>query len=225
MLLKVGIGQVRTGVCIEAKRDLRDDVAVAVRGVEDAVTVGKAALLMAEGNEGVGFEIERTDVGNGAGDLLPVSPDVLDWRAADAAGDSGKAFDAADSLLADRQDEAVPVHSGCGGAVNQAATAKELQRSADRDRDMDDQSIEAGVADEKVASSAESKDFESTLTRKLDRLQELVFAGDFRKKTGWATDAKGGVRRERNIFLDLKARRRHGLRVQHRLEYSSRHLA
>ena len=118
--LQVGVGQVGGRGAVEAKGNLGDDVAVAMRCVEDAAAVGEAALLMGEGGEGGGFEglkIQGAYLGNSVGNLLAVGPDVLDWCSADTARDSGQALDSADSLLAEVEDEGVPVGAGGGGNV------------------------------------------------------------------------------------------------------------
>jgi len=129
-----------------------NDVAATVGGVEAAAAVAEGAVGGGEGDELERVKVEGADVGDGVGDLLAVGADVLDGRAADSAGDTGEAFDAADSLLADLEDEAVPVGAGGDGVVDEVACAVGLGRGVDGD--VEDEAVEAAVADEEVAATA-----------------------------------------------------------------------
>lgn len=153
--LQVSVCELWGGRAIEAEGYLADDVAIAVSGVEDAAAVGEAALLVGEGDEGESFEVEDADVGDRVGDLLAVGADVLDGRAADAAGNAGEAFDAADSLLTDVEDKVVPLGARSGGNVKVAAGGVGLRRGGNRY--MDDEPVEAAVADQEVTATAENE--------------------------------------------------------------------
>ncbi len=127
---EVCVGKFRFCGGIETEGDGGDDVAVAVGGVEDAAAVGEAALVAGEIDEGVCFQIEGADAGDGVCYLLAVGPYVLDGRATDGARDAGEAFDAADSLLADLEDEGVPVGASGDGVVKKAAVRDRAWRGA-----------------------------------------------------------------------------------------------
>lgn len=86
-------------------------------GVEDAAAVSEAALIARERDKGVGFEIEGADSGDGAGDFLAIGAYILDGSAADRTGDSGEAFDAADSLLTEMKNKGVPFGSSGSGVL------------------------------------------------------------------------------------------------------------
>ena len=173
---KVGVGEVRRGVLVEAEGDLGDDVAVTVGRVEDAVAIAEAAVRVGQGDEGEGFEIEGTHGVDGLGDLLTVGADVLYGGAADGAGDAGEALDAADALLADVLDELVPVHSGRDVEVDVAAAGDGCQaRGFDgTDGDAENQSIEAGVADQQVAAAAQGEEFQLLVAGEADGFQQLI---------------------------------------------------
>ena len=115
MALQIGVAKVWGRRSIETEGDLSDYILVAMCGVEDAATVREAALLVSESSEGERFKIKYADVSDGIGNFLAVGSDVLDGCAANATRNTGEAFDAADSLLADFVDEGVPFCAGgCG---------------------------------------------------------------------------------------------------------------
>jgi len=161
---EVGVGEVRGSRGVEAECDRGDDVAIAVRGVEDAAPVGKAALGVGEVDELHGFEIECADGVDGFRDLLAVGTDVLDGCSTEGAGDTGEAFDSADSLLADGENEVVPFDARGDGLVEEAVAVGGCQGLVDGE--MDDEAGEAGVADEEVTAAAEDED------------GEIAFAGE-----------------------------------------------
>lgn len=116
---EVGVGEVGRGGEVEPEGDLGHDITAAMGRVEDTLTVGEAAGLAGERDEGEGFEVECTDGLDRLGDLLTVGPDVLDGGASNGAGDAGKTLDAADSLFADVEDKGVPVESGGDGVIDE----------------------------------------------------------------------------------------------------------
>ena len=153
-------------------------------------------------------------MGDGVGDLLSVGADVLDGRAADAAGDTGEALDAADSLLADVEDEGVPVGAGGDCVIDEVACAVGFSGSVDGD--VEDQAVEAPVADQEIAAAAEDEDRAALRSRaKLHGFEELGFGANVAEETGRATDAEGGVGRERDMLLNVEDWRGTGSRVQH----------
>ena len=216
--LQVGVGKIGAGGEIETENDGGDDVAIAVRGVEDAAAIREPALLAGEGNEGIGcgvfkaFEIESANGGNGAGDLLSVGSDVLDGRAADQARDSSQTFDSADSLLADLEDKSVPFGSGGSGAVDGCASGCKCKGLVDNN--ADDQAIEALIADEEIAASTKDEYFEALLAGVLNRLEEIGLACDLAEEAGRTADVEGGVRGEGDLLLNMDGGSLHGLRVQ-----------
>jgi len=207
--LQVGVGELWSCGEVEAKGDLGDDVAVAMGRVEDAAAVGEPALLMREGDEGVGRQVEGADLGDGVGDLLAVGSDVLDWGAPDRAWDAGEALDAGDSLLADAEDEAVPLGAGGGGVVDVSAFGAGVGGGADGD--VEDEAVEAGVADEEIAAAAEDEDFEAVPAGEVDSLEEFGFGADFAEEARRTADAEGSVRGERDLLLEVDGGRWHGL--------------
>jgi len=198
--LQVGVGELWGRGTVEAEGDLGDDVAVAMGSVEEAAAVGKAALLACECGEPEAFKVKGANLRDGVGDLLPVGPDVLYGRAADGAGDAGEALDAADSLLADLQDEAVPAGARCNGGVDRSAFGVGLRRCGDGN--MDDQAVKAAVVDEEIAAATKNEDRQMPLAAELYSFEQLGLGVDLAKKTRWAADAKGGVRGEEDLLLD-----------------------
>ena len=205
---EVGVGEVGFGGGVEAEADGGDDVAVAVSGVEDASAVGEAALVGGEIDEGGGFEVEGADGGDGVGDLLTVGSYVLNGGAADGAGDAGEALDSGDSLLGDVEDEGVPVAASGDGVVDVTAIGLGLERVCYGD--VEDEAVEAGVADKEIAASAEDEDGEVVGAGVGDGFEESGFAGDVGEEVSGAADAEGGVGGERDVLLDVEGGRLHG---------------
>ncbi len=206
--LEVGIGEVGPGCRIETEGNGSDDVAIAAGGVEDAPAIGKIALIVREVHKGVRFQIEGADAGNGAGYLLPVGSDVLYRGAADGAGNSGEAFDAADSAFADVEDKGIPFGSGADGVVDGRAVGG--CRDGVVDCDVDDQAVEARIADEQVAATPKDKDFEVILAGIENGVKEFGFAGNLAEKASRAADAKGGVGGEGYLFPNADGGSLHG---------------
>lgn len=212
--LQIGVGKIGASGGIEAEGDGGDNVAMAVRGVEDTAAIREAALLAGEGDEGIGcgvfkaFKIESANGGNGAGNLLSIGPDVLDGCAADRAGDSGETFDSADSLLTDAEDEGVPFGPAGCDAVDGCTDASGCDGVIDSD--ADDQAIEALIADEEIAASAEDEDFEAVPSGILDGLEKIGLTRDFAEETGRTADVEGGVRGEGDLLLDADGGSLHG---------------
>lgn len=206
---EVGVSKIGSGLPIEPKRDASDDVTASLGGVKDAVAISEAALLMRKGDESHGFKIEGADSSDRAGDLLTVSTDILYGSAADRTGNSGHALDAADSLLADVQHKVIPAHSSADAETDRLAIGNGLDGI--NHRDMDDEPIEAFIADEQVAASAKNKDFEAALAGELDGFEKLLFASDLAQITRRAADAKGGKRSQRNLLLYADRKSLHGL--------------
>lgn len=208
MALQVCVSEDGPDSSIEAKSNGSDDIAVAPGGVEDATAVSEMALIVSKGHKGAYFEIEGADGSDGASDLLPVGSDVLHRGAADGAGDSGEALDAADSLFADVKDKGVPFRSGAGGVVDESAVRNSFNGVVDGD--ADDQAIEAFVADKQVAASAKNEDFEIVPTGILNGFEKLDFAGNLAEIAGRAADAEGRVGGEGDLLLDADGGSLHG---------------
>ncbi len=208
MPCEIGIGETRACGAVEAKGDLGDDVASSMRGVEDAAAIGEVALLVAEGNVAKSFEVEGADLRYGVGNLLTVRPDVLDRRAADAAGNAGEALDTADALLTDGEDEGVPVGAGSRRDIEDIAFGDCLGWRSDGH--VEDQAVEASVADEEVAAAAEDEERQVVLASEAHGFDQLGFGGYFAEKTSRTTDAQGGIGREWDMLLNANGGRWHG---------------
>ena len=209
---EVGVGEVGGSSRAEAEDDLGDDVAVALGGVEDAVAIAEAAGRARQCDEGEGFKIEGAHGVDGLGDLLAVGADVLDGGAADGAGDAGEALDAADALLADVVDEVVPVHASGDVEVDVvgAGDGGQARGFQGADGDAEYESVEAGVADQEIAATAEGEDRELLLACELDGFEELIFRRDGAEKTSGPADPEGGVGGKRDVLLDGNGSKRHG---------------
>ena len=145
------------------------------------------------------------DGGDAGGDLLTVGTDVLDWTAADKAGDTCKALYASDAGLTDLKDEGVPVDAG-GDAIGDVGlpgqiVAAAIDHDGTSDGGVNDEAREALIADEEVAASSEDKEREIGGAGEGDGFKESGFGGDFAEEAGGAADAEGGVRGERNLLL------------------------
>lgn len=209
MALQVGIGEVGGGSGVEAEGDGGDDVSVAVGAVEDTATIGEAALLASEGDEGVRGPVEGPDVEDGVGYLLTIGTYVLDGCAANAAGDTGETFNSAGSQLADVEDEAVPI-GACGhGVIDGVSVRGGLRRGADRD--MEDEAVEAAIPDEEVAAATQDEEVQIAPTGVGNGFDEAGFAGYLGEEASRAADAEGGVGREEDLFVDTDGGRLHGL--------------
>lgn len=141
MTSKIGISQAGFARPVEAKGNAGDDVAPRMGGIEDAAAIGESALRVVEGHEAGALKVEHTHLGDRLGDLLTVGTDVLDRSTTDRPGDSGETFDAADSLLADREDEGVPVCTGRDGVLDEVLLAGDCKRTVERD--VEDESVKA----------------------------------------------------------------------------------
>ena len=98
------------------------------------------------------LEVERADLRDGVRHLLAVGADVLDGRAPHSAWDSREALDATDSLLAELEDEGVPVCPRSSGDVEKVSCGAR-QRGVG-DGHVEHEAVEAGIADEQVAAAA-----------------------------------------------------------------------
>jgi hypothetical protein len=212
VLLQVGVAEVGRGGGVETEGDAGDDVAAAVGGVETAAAVAEGAVSGGEGYEGGSFggvEVEGADVGDGVGDLLAVGADVLDGGSADQSGDTGEALDAGDSLLADGEDEGVPVVAGGDGVLDGVGGGGGDGGGAG-EGDVEDDAVEAGVGDEEIAAAAEDECGQVVLVGEFDGFDESGFSGDFAEVTGGPADAEGGVRGQRDGLLNTDRGTLHG---------------
>jgi len=155
---EIGVGEVGLGVGIEGEVDAREDVAVAVGGVEDAVAVGEVAGVVGEVDESRGVEIKGVDALDGLGDLLTVGSYVLDGRGTDEAGDAGETLDAADSLAAGLKNEGVPIEAGVG--LKDRFFAGFRRGEAVAKGQVQDKAREAGVGDDEIGAATEDEDWE-----------------------------------------------------------------
>ncbi len=174
MALQVGVGNVGARFKIEPKGDRSDDITATLGRVEDAAAIGEATLLMRESDEGHGFRIVGADSNDRACDLLAIGTNILHGSSADGAGNSGEAFDTADSLLADMKHKGVPIRSGGSGVIGETIIGNAFDGVVDGD--VDDKTVKASIADEQVAASPEDEDLEAPLARKLDGIDKLIFA-------------------------------------------------
>jgi hypothetical protein len=206
--LQVGVGEIWRCIEIKVEGNRCDDVAVAVRGVEDAVAIGEVALLGFEVDEAERFKIECANDGDAGRDLLPVGTDVLDRAAANQAGNAGETFDSCDTSLRRQEYESVPIVSGRDAIGERRLCRTAIQIAAVHVKGMvnpgmDNQAVEAAVADEEIAATTEDEDFEVVLARERNGFKEFGFRGDLAEMAGRAANAKGGERGERDLFLDV----------------------
>jgi len=141
------------------------------------------------------------------GYLLTISSDVLDRRASDAAGNAGEALDAANSLLAEGHDEGVPVCAGGRGCIEDVALSGCLGWRSDGH--VENQAVEATVADEEITAAAEDEERQVVLASEAHGFDQLGFSSDFAEKTSRTTDAQGGIGRERDMLLNTDGSRWH----------------
>jgi len=213
--LQIGVCEIRFGRAVEAEGDGGDDVTIAVGSVEDAPAVGEAALFVGKVDEVVGLKVEGADVGDGVCYFLAVGSDVLDGRTTDGARDASETFDAADSLLADLQDEAVPVSARADDVVDGVVGRVHLNGLINGD--VQDEAVEAGVADEEIAATTQDEEGKVALAGVVNGFEEGSFRGDLAEEAGWAAYAEGGVGGEGDVLLDSDrgaSKTLHGLRVQ-----------
>jgi len=71
------------------------------------------------------------------------------------------------------------------------------------DGDVEDEAVEAAVADEEIAAAAQDEDSEVALAGKVDGFQEFGFCSDLAEEPCGAADTKGGVRGKRNLLLNV----------------------
>ena len=175
-------------------------------GVEDTAAIGEAAELGRQRDKVEGFEIERPYREDAGGHLLPVGADVLDGSAADETRDACEAFDTGDTSFGDVKDEGVPIHSGwdlIGDAcLPRHIVAVAIDDDGSRDLDVENEAVEAAVADEEVAAPAQDKERKAALAGEGDGFEKLVLAGNFTEIAGRAANAEGGVGGERDLLLD-----------------------
>src|ERR1017187_11039379 len=80
---QIRIREIRRSCEIELEFDGGNDIAIAMRCVEDAAAVCEAAGISIKHYVGERIEVERVDAVNAARDLLPVGPNVLNRTTAD----------------------------------------------------------------------------------------------------------------------------------------------
>jgi hypothetical protein len=201
MFAEVGVGEVGAGCRVEAEDDLGDDVAVAFDGVEDAGAIREAACLVGKFREAEGLEVECAHPCDGLRDLLAVGADVLNGRRAGQPGDAGEAFHAGDSLLAEVQDQSIPVGAGGDFRFDGGFIAGEFDRF--RELDLQDQAGVALVRNDKVGAAAEREDGKILLAGEADGFEQIGFGGDAGEVAGRASDAEGGERGEGDVLFEM----------------------
>lgn len=220
-LLEVSVSKVWYGFQVEPEGDSGDDVAIAVGGVEDAGAVAEAAEFGREGDERQAFKVKGVNCGDGGGDLLAIRSDVLDWAAANQAGNSSETLYAADPCFCDEQDKSVPVKTG-GYSIGERSLGR---RGADAvafkvsafyaegiiDGYLQNYARVARIVDQKIAASAEDENWETTGAREINSLEKLVLVADSEEEASRAPNSESGVGGEWNVLLKIDARLLHEL--------------
>ena len=113
--------------------------------------------------------VEAADRYDRFGDLLAISSDVLNWRAADRSGDAAKTFNAGETSLHAISHKLVPTFARrCGDR------AVVIRRSAAK-LDTYHKAVKAPVRRQDVAAAAKDKYREVVRSRKLKALNDRIF--------------------------------------------------
>src|SRR5205807_9073315 len=92
VLFQICVFEPGSTVTAEAIGDLKHNVTVSLRGIKDAAAVSKATLAVVQIMHLASRDFQGAHAGNGFRCLLPVSPYILDGRAACSAGNAAQAF-------------------------------------------------------------------------------------------------------------------------------------
>src|SRR5262249_40719298 len=197
--LEIGIANRRFSARFQRISDGRYDVTVTGRGVENAGAVAELALGVAQFGKPSGEAIKDANRNDRLAHLLPVSADVLNRRAADAARNPAQTFDTCKTALDALSNNLVPILAGLGR--NDDLIAFAAPRHA-FERHVNDQTGEAFVGDQGVTPAAENEQRKALLFGERKRLEHLIFDARFGEKARGAADPQRGQRRERNILLN-----------------------
>src|SRR5262245_44156847 len=179
--------------------DGRYDITVTSLGVENARSVAELALGIAQFDKTSDEAIKSANGNYRLVHLLPVSADVLNGRAADTARNPAQTFDAGQIALDALANELVPVLAGLGRKDDLIAFV------APRDafeRHVNDQTGEAFVGDQRIASAAENEERKALFFGERKRLEHLIFGARFGEKARGSADPQRGQWGERNILLN-----------------------
>ena len=106
-------------------------------------------------------------------------------------------------MLAEVEDEGVPVGAGGGGDVEDSGRQHVCLGGRSPDGHVEDEAVEAAVADEQVAAAAEDEEGQIAVAGEARRLRlSSDSAGDLAEEAGRPADAKGGVGGERDLLLE-----------------------
>src|SRR5262249_24549530 len=198
-VLEVGIANRRLRVGFQRVSDSRHDITVTGRVVENAGAVAEPALGVAQFDKTSGEAIKDPNRNNRLAHLLPVSADVLNRRAADTARKPAQTFDAGQIALDALSDKLVPILAGL--RRNDDLIALLAPRQA-FERQMNDQTGEAFIGDQRIAPAAENEDRDALLFGEGKRRKHFIFVARFGEKARGAADPQCGQRRERDILLN-----------------------
>ena len=146
---------------------------------------------------------------------MPVGADVLDRSPANVARNPRQALQAGISAIYCIEDNVVPVLACTGGDQN-SVTLAALTCSYGH-TDPHDNPVESFVADQKIASAAKNEKRKIAFTGELRCLRDLSLGAGFNEETRRPTDLKRRIGGKEDRLFPANRGRRHGLRVQHRL--------
>ena len=117
--LQVGVTDARRAVLAQCESYLQNDVAPALRRIEQAGAIGEAALGVGERLDLERLQVERPHFDDGLGNFLPVRTHVLHRSSAHRAGNSAKTFQPGTIGIDGLRDQRVPIatRSGSEGRV------------------------------------------------------------------------------------------------------------
>src|SRR5579872_442109 len=176
-----------------------NDEAAAFARIEDAGAIGESASFATKFANLPLLPVEDFDGLDRLGDFLPVGSDILNGRAADAAGDPAQAFDSG-TICCDRvRDEAVPRFTGSHLEDGSAVVVRAAFDACGCN--FDHEPRPAGIGDDKIAATAEHKQ------RQIPRCSEDDGFSHFGRRAGFdeelrrTSDAEGCQGSKRNVFL------------------------
>src|SRR5580692_4012755 len=154
VFLEVRVHEVRLTAMLEHIIHLHNNVSPALRGVEDAGAITKAASFVAQFMQLPIAQVKRKHRLNTIRDLLSVCSDVLDWGRAYCAGDAAEAFQTGDVVGDDDAYEFIPVFSRGGFEHNLIVTVAMINSS---DSDLQHQARPACVRDEEITAATQDE--------------------------------------------------------------------
>ena len=196
--MQLGIAQAGIGIPLQPEAHTRDDVAVGLVGVEEALPIAKTALRTAEFDEAVGFAVKRADLLDGLRDLLAVSADVLYRGSAHRAWDACEALDARHANRDGAIDERIPILAG--GNVKLIILLADTAQG-----DVQNQTRKTAIAHQQIAASAQHKERHVMLARPADCCCYVLLCARHCEVTRRAADTEGGMWGEGDSFADVKS--------------------